>query len=85
MGRNYKEIIKYLPLVGQMGLSIIMPILLCVLLCYFLTSRCDLGLWVYIPGFILGIGASFMTCYKIYTNATKNDKKRRNKVGFNDR
>ena len=82
MGRM-KDIIKYLPLVSQLGLSVIMPILLCVLLCYFLVNRFGVGMWIYIPGFILGIGAGFMTCYKLYKKITDEDKKRKKRVGFN--
>ena len=43
--------------IGQLGLSLIMPLLLMMLLCWVLTSKAGLGDWVYIPGFILGIGS----------------------------
>lgn len=68
-------------MVGQLGLSLVMPVLMCMAVCWFLTSRFGFGTWVYIPGFILGIGASFMTAYKVYlaemNRNRKDDKKKR--------
>ncbi len=61
--------------IGQLGLSLIMPLLLMMLLCWVLTSKAGLGDWVYIPGFILGIGAGFMTAYKFYQEQEKKSKK----------
>ncbi|MFI3169907.1 MAG: ATPase F0F1 [Faecalibacterium sp.] len=43
--------------VGQLGLSLMMPLLLLMLLCYWLTTQMGVGVWVYLPGFLLGIGA----------------------------
>ena len=75
-------------LIGQFGLSLIMPMLLCFFLCYFLCSRGIFGVWIYIPGFILGLGASFMTAYKFYLYVTRKEgnkgKKRERGICFND-
>ena len=51
-----------------------------------LCTRLNVGLWVYIPGMILGLGASFMTAYKVYLSVTGKQKKRErgeNEVSFN--
>lgn len=61
---------------------------MCLLICYFLCSKEIAGTWVYIPGFILGLGASFMTAYKFYMYVLKKEKKtskkfRRKGVYFN--
>lgn len=53
-------------MVGQLGLSLVMPVLMCLAVCYLLVSKLGWGIWIYIPGFILGLGASFMTAYKVY-------------------
>ncbi|MBQ6967559.1 MAG: AtpZ/AtpI family protein [Lachnospiraceae bacterium] len=50
-----------------------MPLLICTFLCYFLVSRQIVGAWVFIPGFILGLGASFMTAYKFYLYVQKKE------------
>lgn len=82
---EFNEIIKNVSLLGQLGLSVIMPLLLCMGACWLLNNRCNVGLWVYIPGFILGIGAGFMTAYKFYLAQIHKEKKenRKKKVAFN--
>ncbi len=72
-------------MLGQLGLNIIIPIILCGLFCWFLTDKCGVGEWVFIPGLILGIGAAFMSGYKFYLAETKKSKKdeEKNKISFN--
>ena len=72
-------------MLGQLGLNIIIPIILCGLFCWFLTDKCGVGEWVFIPGLILGIGAAFMSGYKFYLTETKKSKKdeEKNKISFN--
>ena len=64
--RENFRMLNNLALIGQFGISLVVPTVLCVFICYFLVSRSITGSWVYIPGFILGIGSSFMTAYKFY-------------------
>lgn len=84
---DLKLIMKNIALLGQLGLSIIMPMLLCMALCWFLNTRAGAGLWIYIPGFIFGIGASFMTAYKFYLSEIQKEKKeeknKKQRVSFN--
>ena len=82
------RILNNIALIGQFGLSLIMPLLICTFLCYFLVSKGIAGGWVYIPGFILGLGASFMTAYKFYLYVQKKEgpssaPKRRKGIYFN--
>lgn len=72
---KWNQIFAQLTLVAQLGLSLVMPILMCMAGCYLLCTRLGFGLWVYIPGMILGIGASFMTAYKFYLSVTGKEKK----------
>ena len=74
-GRERLKLFSLFALVGQFGLSLVCPMILCVAFCYFLFSRGVIGAWVFIPGFILGVGASFMTAYKFYLYAIGGDKK----------
>ncbi len=87
-GGGRLKLFNHFALIGQFGLSLITPMLLCALGCYFLYSRGIFGVWIYIPGFILGIGASFMTAYKFYLYVTrkegKKEKKRERGICFND-
>ena len=81
-----REILKNITLVGQLGLSFIMPVLLCVGLCWFLTDRFGVGAWIYILGFVFGLGASFMTAYKFYLSVVAKEEKeaeKNKKVSFN--
>lgn len=83
--KQISEIMKQLSWLSQLGLSLIMPLLLCVLGCAFLCNRFDIGGWIFIPGFFFGLGASFTTGYKFYVSekhkSGKESKKR--KRGFN--
>lgn len=83
--KNFSYILKNISMLGQLGLNIIIPIILCVLVCWFLTDKAGLGEWVFIPGLILGIGASFMSGYKFYLSETKKSKKDedKKKASFN--
>ena len=78
-------IVKNVALLGQLGLSIIMPMLITVGICYFLTVRFNIGMWVYIPGFILGIGSSVTTAYKFYKSVISKEQKenKKTRVSFN--
>ena len=75
MMKDWMTISRRLVMLGQLGLSLLMPLLLCLLGCYLLTSRLGLGLWVYFPGFILGLGGSFMTAYKLWINVVNKARK----------
>lgn len=79
------EIIKQLSWLTQLGLSLITPLLLCILVCVLLCNRFGFGGWIYIPGFILGLGASFTTGYNFYRSQSDKSKKdsMNAKKGFN--
>lgn len=83
--KNFSDILKNISMLGQLGLTIIIPIILCGLLCWFLTDKVGLGEWVFIPGLILGIGGAFMSGYKFYLAETKKSEKEnsKKKVSFN--
>lgn len=81
---KFTDISKSITMIGQLGLSVIMPTLLCVLLCWYITSKTNIGSWIYIVGFFFGIGASFMTAYKFYQQeVSKSKKEKKKKVSFN--
>ena len=74
--KDWVTISQRLIMLGQLGLSLIMPLLICMGICYLLISKAGLGLWIYIPGFIFGLGASFMTAYKLWQSVTAKEKKK---------
>ena len=80
--KNFNYILKNISMLGQLGLNIIIPIILCVLACWFLTDKLDVGEWVFIPGLILGIGGAFMSGYKFYISETKKVSKEEGKKKF---
>lgn len=45
-GKDTKEILTALTLVGQLGLSFVIPPLLCTLLGVYLTRRFEIGVWL---------------------------------------
>lgn len=74
---KWNEIFAQLTMLGQLGLSLAMPMLMSLGGCYLLCTRLHAPLWIYLPGIILGIGASFMTAYKVYLAVTGREKKMR--------
>ena len=68
---DWALISQRLVMIGQLGLSLLMPLLLCLGACYLLTTRLGLGLWIYLPGFLFGLGGSFMTAYKLWISVSR--------------
>ncbi|RKM55332.1 ATPase F0F1 [Butyrivibrio sp. X503] len=85
--KRMSEIFGQLAMVGQLGLSLLMPLLMCLFACYLLCSKLSVGAWVYIPGFIMGLGGSMMTAYKVYLAVLKKESKKKsrsnNEISFN--
>ena len=79
------SIVKNVALLGQLGLSVIMPMLICIAACWYLNTHLGVGLWVYILGFFFGLGSSFMTAYKFYLSEIQKEKKENKvkKVSYN--
>ena len=71
--KDWQYILKNLSLLSQMGISLAAPLLLCLFLCSWLNSRFMIG------GFIMGLGGSFMTAYKLYLAIMKTQKKKKNR------
>ena len=84
--KQWSEILRNVTMLSQLGLSFITPLLLCLALCWFIISKTGVGVWVYIPGFIFGLGSSFMVAYRLYLSVLKKEekeKKKRTSVSFN--
>ena len=75
--RSVSKLIGQFAMVGQLGLSLLMPLLMCIVACYLLNTRLGIGVWVYIPGFILGLGASMTTAYKVYLSVVHKEEKKK--------
>ncbi len=73
--KDWMQFSQRLIMLGQFGLSLLMPLLMCLGICYLLISRLGLGLWIYFPGFLFGLGASFMTAYKFWLSVSAKEKK----------
>lgn len=73
---EWKDVYRNFLMLGQLGLSFITPTILCLLLCWWLTSHMGVGLWVYILGFFFGLGGSFTVAYNFYCSLEKQDKKK---------
>lgn len=78
------NLFKIMTLVTQFAFSLLTPIILSLLLCWYITDKTGCGLWIYVPGFITGFGTAFMVAYKLYLQVLKRDKKEnRRKTSFN--
>ncbi len=77
------RVFRNFSLVGQLGVSLVTPLLMCLLGAYWLNVRAGAPLWIYIPAWILGLGGSFMTAWKIYRAAVHKSKKEKPRTAFN--
>ncbi len=82
--RSASKLIGQFAMVGQLGLSLIMPLLMCLFGCYLLVTKLSVPAWVYIPGFILGLGSSMMTAYKVYLSVVHKEEKKKLKRDPNE-
>ena len=82
--RNVSKLIGQFAMVGQLGLSLLMPLLMCLFACYLLVSKVSAPVWIYIPGFILGLGASMTTAYKVYLSVVQKEEKKKIKRNPNE-
>ena len=78
-------IIKNIAFLTQLSFSFISPLLLCLLICWWMSTSLGIGEWIFIPGFFFGLGGSFTVAYKLYLSVTGHQKKekKKNKVSFN--
>ena len=74
--KDWVTISQRLVMIGQLGLSLLMPLLISLGVCYLLSTRLGLGLWIYFPGFIFGLGSSFMTAYKFWQYTCEKERKK---------
>ncbi len=83
--KQWSNIARHFALLTQLGLSLLTPLLLCLGICWWLNNRAGFGEWVYIPGFIMGLGSAFMTAYKFYLSVVGHEKKeeKKDKISFN--
>ena len=85
VNKKWSEIARNFTLVAQFGLTLLMPLLMCLVACWFISDRFNIGPWIYIIGFFFGLGGSFMSAYKFFlTETSKADRKTdKNKYNFN--
>ena len=82
----FSGFMKNITMVTQFGLSLLMPTLMCLAGCWWLTMHTGIGAWIYIIGFIFGLGSSFMVADKLYLSVTKKEEKEKEKrktISFN--
>lgn len=86
--RKFADIYKNIIMLTQFGFSLITPLLLCLALCWWLSSHFGISPWIYIAGFFFGLGGSGMVAYKLYLHIEKKQEKEkketRQKVSFNN-
>lgn len=83
--KKWSDLIANLTLVTQFGLSLITPLLLCLFLCHWLSTRFGLGGWVYLAGFFFGLGGSGMVAWRLYQSQQRRQlkEKKKDKISFN--
>ena len=78
--KEWSKAFRNLSILSQFGLSLAMPLLLCLFVAYQLREHFHLSYWIYLPAFFFGLAASFMTAYKFYLSVSEKEKKQETKV-----
>ena len=86
--KKWTDIIEKLAMLTQLSLSLVTPLLLCLVLCWWSSNRWSVGGWIYLIGFFFGLGGSAMTAWKFYRSVVMRQErtekeKRKSKVSFN--
>lgn len=85
--QQWREIMKNISMLAQLGLSLVIPILACIGVCWLLVNKLQVGAWVYVVGILMGLGGSAMTGYKYYLlqvkQTEKEQKSKKKRVSFN--
>lgn len=77
--KEWSKAFRNLTILSQFGLSLAMPLLLCLFVAYQLREHFHLSYWIYLPAFSFGLAASFMTAYKFYLSVSEKEKKQETK------
>lgn len=77
--KEWSKAFRNLSILSQFGLSLAMPLLLCLFVAYQLREHFHLSYWIYLPAFFFGLAASFMTAYKFYLSVSEKEKKQEKK------
>lgn len=78
--------LRYLAWMTQLGLSIAMPLVLCIVGSCWLQDRFDLGKWVVAVGVFLGIGGAASSLWSIFKQMQREGDRedRKPPISFND-
>ena len=77
--KEWSKAFRNLTILSQFGLSLAMPLLLCLFVAYQLREHFHLSYWISLPAFFFGLAASFMTAYKFYLSVSEKEKKQEKK------
>ena len=77
--KEWSKAFRNLSILSQFGLSLAMPLLLCLFVAYQLREHFHLSYWIYLPAFFFGLAASFITAYKFYLSVSEKEKKQETK------
>ena len=77
--KEWSKAFRNLSILSQFGLSLAMPLLLCLFVAYQLREHFHFSYWIYLPAFFFGLAASFMTAYKFYLSVSEKEKKQETK------
>ena len=77
--KEWSKAFRNLTILSQFGLSLAMPLLLCLFVAYQLREHFHISYLIYLPAFFFGLAASFMTAYKFYLSVSEKEKKQETK------
>ena len=81
---DWAKIMRGLSYLSQFGLSLAAPLLICLFVCSWLVRRFSVGAWIFVPGLILGLGASGCTAWKFFRSVMKDANQKHFPTAFND-
>lgn len=70
-----RRLFRQLSRLTQLGLELVLPPVGCLLLCSWIANRSGAGAWIFLPGLLLGLGASGVTAWKEYRRVREKTKR----------
>lgn len=69
--------------ISQFRVAFIMPLLVCIGICWWLSGLPGIGGWIFIPGIFFGLGGCAMTVYRLYLSVMRHQGKETARVSYN--
>lgn len=84
--KDLYKVVEQLVWVGQLGFSLLFPVVACLGVCWWLNTRWGVGLWVFGPGLVLGLlisASTFASVVRYWFRQQDAEREKDRRSGYN--